>query len=347
MENSPKKEINPEQNQQQADKKDTTNQAELQAQEKEKEKEDDMEEEEDISDHESLFDEKSTEQKDNNEIKNSEEKNQLKNINVIENIFMGKKHKKELTEEQKAERIKRNIERYCKRNDEMLELLEKINNSEATNKNINRMMRLLAIDLSDTKKLTNKKALISQRKKDIFNKLLNLTFTEYQYFWYTLTDGKYKKGHAQLIKSSNIQKARMIYQQIIEERNKEEKKLNEKTVGELINDKNIRENENDKLDDVFLKYDSDISSDEDSMDSSLDESSSNEQEQNSVINKINKESEIKLKMLKEKELKEKEEKERKEKEEKEEKEKKEKEEKEKQEVIKKIMNKEDEIDIFN
>ena len=268
-----------------------------------------MEEEEDISDHESLFDEKSTEQKDNNGIKNAEEKDRLKNINAIENIFMGKKHKKELTEEQKAERIKRNIERYCKRNDEMLELLEKINNHEATNKNINRMMRLLAIDLSDTKKLTNQKALISQRKKDIFNKLLNLTFTEYQYFWHTLTDGKYKKGHAQLIKSSNIQKARMIYQQIIEERNKEEKKLNEKTVGELINDKNIRENENDKLDAVFLDYDPDISSDEDSLDSSLDESSSNEQEQNSVINKINKESEIKLKMKIEKELKEKEEKE--------------------------------------
>ena len=344
MENSPKKEINPEQNQGQDDKKDTMNQVQEQLQLQEKEKEDDMEEEEDISDHESLFDEKSTEQKDNNEIKNAEEKDRLKNINAIENIFMGKKHKKELTEEQKAERIKRNIERYCKRNDEMLELLEKINNHEATNKNINRMMRLLAIDLSDTKKLTNQKALISQRKKDIFNKLLNLTFTEYQYFWHTLTDGKYKKGHAQLIKSSNIHKARMIYQQIIEERNKEEKKLNEKTVGELINDKNIRENENDKLDAVFLDYDPDISSDEDSLDSSLDESSSNEQEQNSVINKINKESEIKLKMKLEKELKEKEDKERKEKEEKE---KKEKEEKEKQEVINKIMNKEDEIDIFN
>jgi len=54
----------------------------------------------------------------------------------------------------------------------------------------------------------------------------------------------------------------MIYQQIIEERNKEEKKLNEKTVGELINDKNIRENENDKLDAVFLDYDPDISSDD-------------------------------------------------------------------------------------
>ena len=42
----------------------------------------------------------------------------------------------------------------------MLELLAKINSNETTHKNINRMMRLLAADLSDTKKLINQKSLI-------------------------------------------------------------------------------------------------------------------------------------------------------------------------------------------
>ena len=56
------------------------------------------------------------------------------------------------------------------------------------------MMRLLAIDLSDTKKLINKKALIVNQKREIFNRLLNFTYEDYQYFWYQLTDGKFKKG---------------------------------------------------------------------------------------------------------------------------------------------------------
>ena len=61
-------------------------------------------------------------------------------------------------------------------NNEMLELLEKINSNETTHKNINRMMRLLAADLSDTKKLINQKSLIYNQKKEIFNRLLNFTF---------------------------------------------------------------------------------------------------------------------------------------------------------------------------
>ena len=43
----------------------------------------------------------------------------------MNNLFLENKKKRELTEDQKEERIKRNIERYCKRNDRMLELLEK------------------------------------------------------------------------------------------------------------------------------------------------------------------------------------------------------------------------------
>ena len=212
------------------------------------------------------------------------------------------------------------------------------------------MMRLLAIDLSDTKKLTNKKALISQRKKEMFKKLFELTFTEYQEFWFKLTDGVYKKGNAQLIKSGNIAKAKVIYESIIEKR-KENKNINSdniKTIRDLINNKTLRENESDKLDDVLLGYDSEISSDEDSLDSSLDESSDNDDiNSNDIINKLNKEKEQKEKEKKEKEEKEKKEKEEKQRKEKEEKEKKEKEEKEKEEKLKKFMNKEDEIDIFN
>ena len=52
------------------------------------------------------------------------------------NIFIGKKKKKELTLEQNEERIKRRIEKYCKKNDRMLELMEKVNKGEAANRNI-------------------------------------------------------------------------------------------------------------------------------------------------------------------------------------------------------------------
>ena len=46
---------------------------------------------------------------------------------VLGITLLNKKKKRELTQEQKEERIKRNIERYCARNDKMLELLDKIN----------------------------------------------------------------------------------------------------------------------------------------------------------------------------------------------------------------------------
>ena len=278
---------------------------------------------EESSSHESIFNDDSSEKKE-------EEKD---NGNKIENLFLGEKKRRELTEEEKAERIKKNIERYCKRNERMLELLEKINNNETTRKNINEMMRLLAIDLSDTKKLTNRNALISQKKKEMFNKLFDLTFKEYQYFWFQLTSGRYKKGNAQLINSSNMKNAKLIYKNIIENRKKENEGNKEKTVREIINDRKNKDIENDKLDEVFLGYDSAISSDEDSLDSSIDESSSDnesdkkEEKENDKEEKDDKEEEERLR-------KEKEERDRKKREE---------EQKEKM----KFMDKEDEIDIFN
>ena len=290
----------------------------------------------DSSSHESIFYNYFSEKKE-------EEKEEKENINKINNIFLENKRKRELTYEQKEERIKRNIERYCKRNDRMLELLQQINNKDTSRKNINEMMRLLAIDLSDTKKLTNRKALISQRKKEMFNKLFELTFREYQLFWFQLTEGKYKKGNAQLINSSNISNARAIYNKIMEDREKERKQgkeINEKTVKDIINDRNNKDIESEKIDNLFLGYDSEISSDEDSLDSSIDESSSDNES-----NKKN-EKEKEENIRKEKELKKKEEEEEKKKKEEEEKKKKE-EEKEKNEKMKKFMEEEDEIDIFN
>ena len=283
----------------------------------------------DSSSHESIFYNYFSEKKE----EEKEEKEEKENINKINNIFLENKRKRELTYEQKEERIKRNIERYCKRNDRMLELLQQINNKDTSRKNINEMMRLLAIDLSDTKKLTNRKALISQRKKEMFNKLFELTFREYQLFWFQLTEGKYKKGNAQLINSSNISNARAIYNKIMEDREKERKQgkeINEKTVKDIINDRNNKDIESEKIAKLIL-YDSEISSDEDSLDSSIDESSSDNES-----NKKN-EKEKEENIRKEKELKKKEEEEKKKKEE----------EKEKNEKMKKFMEEEDEIDIFN
>ena len=155
-----------------------------------------------------------------------EENNPSENDKILkyQEIFLGKK-RKVLTEEEKKERTKKIIDRYCKRNDEMLKLLEKINSNEITHKNINRMMRLLAIDLSDTKKLINKKSMLHNQKKEIFQNLLNFTFQEYQYFWFKLTNGKSKKGSAQLIKSNNISRAKQILKEL-QEKKKKKKKLN-------------------------------------------------------------------------------------------------------------------------
>ena len=294
----------------------------------------------DSSSHESIFfdsisnkkEEEKLDEENNNENNNNNNNN---NDNIL-NMLLNKKKKRELTQEQKEDRIKRNIERYCTRNDKMLELLDKINNNEITRKNIDDMMRLLAIDLSDTKKLANKKALISQKKNEMFNKLFDLTFKEYQYFWFTLTQGKYNKGNAQLINSSNMRNAKLIYDGIIEKRktdnkvNKDKKK--EKTVREIIARRNNMDIEDEKLDEVFLMYDPDISSDDDSLDSSVDDSLSESDEKSQKEKKEEKKEERKEKKdnEKEKELKEINE-----------------EMKEKNEKMKKLMDEEDEIDIFN
>ena len=304
----------------------------------------------DSSSHESIFFDSVSNKKEEEKLdeENNNENNNNNNNDNILNMLLNKKKKRELTQEQKEERIKRNIERYCTRNDKMLELLEKINNNEITRKNINEMMRLLAIDLSDTKKLTNKKALISQKKNEMFNKLFDLTFEEYQFFWFQLTQGKYKKGNAQLINSGNMRNAKLIYDGIIEKRksnNKEKKK--EKTVREIIDIRNNMDIEDEKFDEVFLRYDPDISSDDDSLDSSVDDSLSESDDKSEKEKKEEKKGkkdyEKELKEMKEKELKEKELKEK----ELKEKEMKEKEMKEKKEKMKKLMDEEDEIDIFN
>ena len=292
-----------------------------------------------LSSHESIFDgslsNKKEEEKVDEENHNENKNNNNDNNNIL-NMLLNKKKKRELTQEQKEERIKRNIERYCARNDKMLELLDKINNNEITRKNIDDMMRLLAIDLSDTKKLANKKALISQKKNEMFNKLFDLTFKEYQSFWITLTQGKYKKGNAQLINSSNMRNAKLIYDGIIEKRKTDNKvnkdKEKEETVREIIARRNNMDIEDEKLDEVFLMYDPDISSDDDSLDSSVDDSLSESDEKSQKEKKEEKKEERKEKKdnEKEKELKEINE-----------------EMKEKNEKMKKLMDEEDEIDIFN
>ena len=132
----------------------------------------------DSSSHMSIFDESINEEENaNNENENNKkevvEKEEEKILKFQEK-FLAKK-RKPLSEEEKKERIEKTINRYCKRNDEMIQLLEKINNDETTHKNINRMMRLLAIDLSDTKKLINRRALIFNQKKEIFQRLLNFS----------------------------------------------------------------------------------------------------------------------------------------------------------------------------
>ena len=309
--------------------------------------------------------------------KKGEKKKEEENILKFEEKFL-KKKRRVLTEKEKQDRIKLNIERYCKRNNEMLELLEKISNGETTHKNINSMMRLLAIDLSDTKRLINRRSQIYIQKKQIFERLLNLTYRDYQLFWHTLTNGKLKRGNAQLIKSSNISTAKEILRKIEEEgqlknekdndKNKEgensikETGVKEKTVREIIQAADKRDQENAKIDEEFLCSDSAISS-ESSLSSSLNESEEEDDEDSSNKSKSMKKSEKKEeKEKKEKEKKEKEEmekkkkeqeeKERKEKEkkEKEEKEKKEKEKKEKEErekKLKQMKDEEDDIDIFN
>ena len=290
----------------------------------------------------------------NDSSKDKEQNSENQKILRFEEKFL-KRKRRELTEEEKKERLQKNISRYCKRNDEMLILFEKIDNGETTRKNINRMMRLLAIDLSETKKLINKKGLLYNQKKEIFNRLLNFTFEEYQYFWFKLTDGKYKKGKAQFIKSSNISKAKEILRELEEEKlkkekekendinkneengngdnnninNEEENKKKDRTIKEIIQAANLRDNENIEIDMQLLGNDSMIS---ESSSSSLEDSEEDDDENNSS-SKLSKENNIKED--KEKEKKEKEEKDKKEQEEKAKKEKEEKLRKEKEERLKK------------
>ena len=333
----------------------------------------------DSSSHMSIFDESINEEENgNNENENNKkevvEKEEEKILKFQEK-FLAKK-RKALSEEEKKERIEKTISRYCKRNDEMIQLLEKINNDETTHKNINRMMRLLAIDLSDTKKLINRRALIFNQKKEIFKRLLNLTFEEYQLFWYKLTDGKLKKGNAQHIKSSNISKAKEIIKSLEEKKNEneinkndeEEKKKensinskNKKTIKEIIQAADLRDIETEKFNEEILGTDNDISSDDSLSSSSSDFDEDNDNNSKNIDNKNKEKEDKERKEKEEKERKEKEEKERKEKEkkerkEKEEKERKEKEEKERKEkeekenkekVLKQTMEEKDEIDIFN
>jgi len=319
----------------------------------------------DSSSHMSIFDDESIndEKNVNNE---NENKNNLVDEKEDENIlkfheqFLGKK-RKPLTEEEKKQRIEKRKNRYYKANDEILQLFEKIDNDEITPNNINHLMSLLAKDLSDTKKISNRKALIFNKKKEIFERLLNLTFEEYQLFWYKLTDGKLKKGNAQHIKSSNIPKAKEILNSLEEKKNEneinknneEEKNLininskNNKTIKELIQAADLRDNEIEKLNEEILGADDDISSDESlsSSSSDLDEDNDNDNS-SSIID--NKNIDIKNEEKEEKERKENEDKKRKEKEEKEKKEKeKEKEKENKEKILKKIMEEKDEIDIFN
>ena len=347
----------------------------------------------DSSSHMSFFNEPfdEEEEEDNNQNENDISKSKDKEsgsgsenqkILKFEEKFLMKKRKK-LTEEEIAEKNRKNLERYCKRNDEMLTLLEKISKGETTHRNINRMMRLLAVDLKDTKKLINTNSLLFNQKKKIFQRLLNLTYQDYQLFWYKLTDGKMQKGNAQLIKSSNISKAKAILTELEESmKKKENEKNNEqpnsgnneendikekkknRTIKEIIKSADMRDLENENLDKQFFENGFDVS-DSSSLSSSLSESDDEDEENNSSSNfksdknNIQKDKEEREKEKNEKEKKEKEEKERlkreeeeklrKENEEKErlKKEEEEKLRKEKEKEMQKYMEEQDDIDIFN
>ena len=202
------------------------------------------------------------------------------------------------------------------------------------------MLILLAKDLSDTKKIINMKALLRYQKEEIFQRLLNLTFEEYHLFWYTLTDGKTKKGNAQLLKSSNISKAKKILKSLEEKKNENENEINKydekgnlininskknKTIREIIEAADLRDKEIEKIDEEMFGDDSVISNSDESLSSSSSDLDEDIDNNSKIIDNKNKEKE------------EKEEKERKEKEEKERKEK----------ILKQIMEEKDEIDIFN
>ena len=221
-----------------------------------------------------------------------QKENKNKNENNVDNLFnhnmLNKKRKRELTQEQLEDKM---IEKYCKRNEEILNKIDKIkNNKEIEKKDLNKLMHLLAIDLIDTKKLQNPKSLISFKKRKFFNQLMDLYVDDYKTFWYNFTNHEKTNGKAGDINSSNIKRAKKIYECVIEHRKnnsveniEDKKKL---TIREVIEKKMEREKELEELDNDMLGYDPDISdSDEDELDSSIDESFDSEVEEE--INKIN------------------------------------------------------------
>ena len=260
-----------------------------------------------LSSHMSIFDESINDE----ENVNNENENKNKNNIVIEikeekilkfnEQFLAKK-RKSLSEEEKKERIEKRKNSYCKLNDEIILLFEKINNDEITTKNIIQMWNLLVKDLSDTKKITNWEALFFNKKKKIIYRLFNLTRENGQEFWYKLTDGRTKNGYAQDINSNNISKANKILKLLEEKKNEkinkndgEEKKKEDilninskknKTIKELIQAAELRDKEIEKINEEILGIDNDISSDESEL---VDNDSSNIDDNNIDIKNEEKE----------------------------------------------------------
>ena len=234
---------------------------------------------EESSEHESIFDiEVNLNPIEKEKEKIGEEKNK---VDILK-FDLRKKRKREFINEQSVEIIR--INKYCNRNNKMLDLLKNIDNNKDIKKaDINKLIHLLSIDLIDSKKIRNFKKLISEQKKQFFKKLLNLTKYEYKLFWYNFSNKDYKKCDAKDIKSTNIKKAKKIYDYIINQRNSNDENNNslisdEKNnvkIKDIIEKRIKREKEIEKMDNEMLKYDPDISeSDDDFLFSSSEEDSS-------------------------------------------------------------------------
>ena len=111
----------------------------------------------------------------------------------------------------------------------MLLLLQKMNLDGITYKDFNRMLYLLSKDLYDTKKICNNNALLHNKKKEIFKKILNFPKEERQYFAMKFTNGKCENIQGQCINSSNISEAKKIIKEI------EEKHDNKKIINKNDN----------------------------------------------------------------------------------------------------------------
>ena len=214
----------------------------------------------------------------------SNNNNEDSRIKEYKDKFMNKK--KELTEEQKKIREQKNIAKYCRRNDEMLKLLEKIKNKENNSYNLNRTVTLMIRDLSDVAKFDSSKN-ISEKKAKIFDRLINLSEIHFKKFFYELSDHTTYKGSSRSITYKNIGKANKIlkdfeidYQKILTEIENLEKngkideanKLKKKNipVREIIKNRTDRLDQLQEIDDVLGGEDDDISSD--SEGSELDDS---------------------------------------------------------------------------